>query len=110
VHEPLVEPEVQIGRPGVAQQCAGRLGQEVREHEPPHALERARRGAAAATDRRREVRRLGGEIAKKAVVDVRLAARDERAELRYVDDVDIALPQDRDLDATARPLGHRHQV
>src|SRR5262249_45018646 len=106
VDEPLVEAEVEIPRLRRRQECSRGLGQEVREDEAADALERPGR-LAAAPGRAGEVRGLGGEIAQEIVVDVGLAPRDERSQLREIHDVEITLTKDGELDRSARPVRHR---
>ena len=101
VDEPLVEAQVEVAGAASRRQRARGLGQEVREDEPADALERTGRVPAAAAGRGGEVRRLAGEVAQEVVVDVRLAARDQRSQLGEVDDVEITLAEDGELDRSA---------
>ena len=106
VHESLVETQVEVAGRRLAQQRARRLGQEVREDEPAHALQRTRRRRPAAAGRGGEVRRLAGEVTQEVVVDVRLAARDQRSPLGEIDEVAITLAEDGEMDRSARPVRH----
>jgi hypothetical protein len=104
--QPFVEPQVQVGRGGIAQPAPCRLGQEVREDEAAEALEVAHRGRAPRSGGG-DVLHLGRQVAQEGVVDPRLAARDERADLGQVDDVHVALTQDGELDGRAGLVRHR---
>ena len=106
VHESLVETQVEVAGRRLAQQRARRLGQEVREDEPAHALQRTRRRRPAAAGRGGEVRRLAGEVTQEVVVDVRLAAREQRSPLGEIDEVAITLAEDGEMDRSARPVRH----
>src|SRR5262249_58236431 len=104
----LVEREIEVcWRWGVVQPPARRFGQQVREDEPADPLQRARRGAGAARPcRAREMRHFLSQVAEEGVIDVRLAARDQRSQLGEVDDVQRTLAEDRELDGTARRVRH----
>jgi hypothetical protein len=52
------------------------------------------------------VRRLAGEVTQEVVVDVCLAARDQRSPLGEIDEVAITLAEDGEMDRSARPVRH----
>ena len=83
---------------------------EFSAQETADALERTRRRRTAGTDGGREVRGLAREVLQEAVVDLRLAPRDQRAQLRDVDEVQVALAEDRELDARVGPGRHGRQL
>ena len=104
VEQPLVEAQVQVRGGRVAQPAAGRLGQEVGEDEPAQAFELADDGRPAASCG--DALHLGRQLGQERVVDARLAAGDEGADLREVDDVHVALAENGELDRRGGLLGH----
>jgi len=52
------------------------------------------------------VRRLAGEVTQEVVIDVRLAAREQRSPLGEIDEVAITLAEDGEMDRSARPVRH----